>query len=54
MMNYSGRSLEDLDRIRSFAHVESAFYPQLNLHYETVLDLWCEEEKSKIEGSGNW
>jgi hypothetical protein len=39
-MNYSGRSLEDLDRIRSFTHVDSVFYQQLNLHYEKLLDLW--------------
>jgi hypothetical protein len=49
--NYSGDSLEDLDAIKSFTRVESLFYPQLNMHYEKVLDLWYEEEKSKIEGS---
>jgi hypothetical protein len=52
IMNYSGRSLEDLDRIRSFSRVESVFYPQLNLHYEKLIDLWYEEEKRKSEGTG--
>jgi hypothetical protein len=47
-MNYSGRSLEDLDGIRSFTHVDSVFYPQLNLHYEKLLDLWYEQEKTRL------
>ena len=51
MMNYSGDSIEDLDAIRSFTRVESVFYSQLNQHYEKLLDLWYEQEKSKIEGS---
>jgi hypothetical protein len=47
-MNYSGNSLEDLEAIRSFTRVESLFYPQLNLHYEKLLDLWYERKKSKL------
>jgi hypothetical protein len=46
--NYSGRSIEDLNRIRSFTRVESVFYPQLNLHYKKLLDVWYEKEKSKL------
>ncbi len=48
--NYSGRSIEELDRIRPFTRVESVFYPQLNLHYENMLDRWYEEEKRKLIG----
>jgi hypothetical protein len=47
---YSGRSLEDLNRIRSFTRVESVFYPLPSLHYEKVRDLWYEEEKTKFLG----
>jgi hypothetical protein len=47
-MNYSGDSIEQLDRIRYFTRVESVFYPQLNLHYEKMLDLWCDEEKARL------
>jgi hypothetical protein len=50
-MNYTGESLEDLNRIRSFTRVESVFYPQLTLHYEKVRDLWYEGEKAKFLGS---
>ena len=46
--NYRGRSIEELNEIRPFTRVESVFYPQLNLHYETLLDLWYEEEKIKL------
>jgi hypothetical protein len=42
------QSLNDLDHSRSLSRVESVFYPQLNLHYEKVLDRWCEEEKAKL------
>jgi hypothetical protein len=52
IMNYSGRSLEDLNRIRSFSRVESVFYPQLNLHYEKLIDLWYGQEKRKLGGTG--
>jgi hypothetical protein len=48
--NYSGRSIEELDEIRHFTRVESAFYPQLNLHYEKLLDRWYQEEKAKLVG----
>ena len=49
-MNYEGgeRSIEWLDQMRHFTRVESVFYPQLNLHYEKLLDLWYEEEKAKL------
>ena len=49
-MNYEGGecSIEWLDQMRHFTRVESAFYPQLNLHYEKLLDLWFEEEKAKL------
>ena len=36
--------------MRHFTLVESVFYPQLNLHYEKLLDLWYEEEKRKLIG----
>jgi hypothetical protein len=36
--------------MRTFSCVESLFYPQLNLHYEKLLDLWCEGEKAKLIG----
>ena len=51
-MNYEGgeRSIEWLDQMRHFTRVESVFYPQLNLHYEKLLDLWYEEEKAKLIG----
>ena len=54
-MNYEGgeRSIEWLDQMRHFTRVESVFYPQLNLHYEQLLDLWYEEEKNKMKGSGS-
>jgi hypothetical protein len=48
--NYSGHSLENLNKIRSFTRVESVFYPQLNPHYEKLLDLWYEGEKAKLLG----
>src|SRR5439155_25975507 len=51
--NYSGRSFEDINKIRSFTRVESVFYPQLNLHYEKVLDLWYEQEKAKLVGGSS-
>jgi hypothetical protein len=51
MMNYSGRSLDDLESLRSFTHVNSIFYPALNLHYEKLLDLWYEDEKAMLRGS---
>jgi len=44
-------SLEDLEKLRSFTHVNSIFYPALNLHYKKLLDLWYEEEKAKLRGS---
>jgi hypothetical protein len=49
-MNYEGGecSIGWLDQMRHFTRVESVFYPQLNLHYEKVLDLWYEEEKAKL------
>ena len=49
-MNYEagGRSIEWLDRMRHFTRVESVFYPQLNLHYEKLVNLWYEEEKAKL------
>jgi hypothetical protein len=49
-MNYEGggRSIEWLDDMRNFTRVGSVFYPQLNLHYEKLLDLWYEEEKAKL------
>jgi hypothetical protein len=47
--NCSGDSLEALDAIKSFTRVESLFYPQLNLHYEKLLDIWYENE-SEIAG----
>ena len=49
-MNYEGgeRSIGWLDQMRHFTRVESVFYPQLNLHYEKLLDLWYEEEKAKL------
>jgi len=49
-MNYEEgeRSIEWLDQMRHFTRVESVFYPQLNLHYEKLLDLWYEEEKAKL------
>jgi hypothetical protein len=50
MMNSSGSCIEDLDAIRSFTRVESLFYPQLNLHYEQVLNFWYENEKAKLFG----
>jgi hypothetical protein len=53
-MNYEGgeRSIEWLDQMRLFTRVESAFYPQLNLHYEKLLDVWYQEEQRKlIDGS---
>src|SRR6266478_5643404 len=51
-MNYEGgeRSIEWLDQMRHFTRVESVFYPQLNLHYEKLLDLWYENEKAKLLG----
>ena len=51
-MNYEGggRSIEWLDQMRHFTRVESVFYPQLNLHYEKLIDLWYEEEKAKLIG----
>jgi len=49
-MNYEEgeRSIEWLDQMRHFTRVESVFYPQLNLHYEKLLDLWYEEEKARL------
>jgi hypothetical protein len=49
-MNYEEgeRSIEWLDQMRHFTRVESVFYPQLNLHYEKLLDLWYEEKKAKL------
>ena len=38
----------NLDYSRSLSRVDSVFYPQLNLHYEKVLDRWYEEEKAKL------
>jgi hypothetical protein len=52
-MNYSGRSIEELYRIRPFTRVESLFYPQLNLHYERMLNRWYEAEKAKLIGASN-
>jgi len=51
-MNYEGgeRSIEWLDQMKHFTRVESLFYPQLNLHYEELLELWYEEEKAKLIG----
>jgi hypothetical protein len=47
-MNYSGRSIDDLNALRYFTRVDSVFYAQVNLHYEKLLDLWYEEEKAKL------
>jgi hypothetical protein len=47
-INYNGRSIEELDGIKSFTRVESVFYAQLTLHYEKLLALWYEEEKRKL------
>jgi len=33
-------------------NVESILYPQLSVHTRKLTELWCEEEKRKIEGSG--
>lgn len=53
-MNYNGRNIEELEGIRFFTRVESVFYPQLNVHYENVLDRWYEEEKAKLaDGLGS-
>jgi hypothetical protein len=32
----------------STAGVDSVFYQQLNLHYEKLLDLWYEQEKTRL------
>jgi hypothetical protein len=53
-MNYEGgeRSIGWLDQMSDFTRVESVFYPQLNLHYEKLLDVWYQEEKRKlVDGS---
>jgi hypothetical protein len=42
------QSLNHLDHSRDLSRVESVFYPQLNLHYEKVLDRWYQEEKAKL------
>ena len=49
-MNYEGgeRSIEWLDQMRHFTRIESVFYPQLNLHYEKLVNLWYDEEKAKL------
>jgi hypothetical protein len=49
-MNYEEgeRSIEWLDQMRDFTRVESVFYPQLNPHYQKLLDLWYEEEKASL------
>lgn len=53
-MNYNARNIEELEGIRFFTRVESVFYPQLNVHYENVLDRWYEEEKAKLaDGLGS-
>jgi hypothetical protein len=51
-MNYEGgeRSIEWLDQMRHFTRVESVLYPQLNLHYEKLLDIWYQNEKAKLLG----
>jgi len=39
----------DVDELEGFVSVESAYYPQLSVHYQIVVDRWLDKHRSQEE-----
>ncbi len=50
VMNYNcgEHTIERLDYLKHFTRVDSTFYPQLSLHYESVTQRWYRTERMRL------